>query len=88
MRVSALLETTMTSVERVTEYGKLKPEAALAMEQDESGGEPSGESGVVLEFKDVSMKYAEEERMVLKGLTFKIKEKEKVVKTVRVVWNQ
>ncbi len=64
----------MTSVERVLEYGKLKSEAALRRPREtENQKLPKNRSSkVVLEFRDVSMRYADEDQLVLKNLNFKI----------------
>ncbi len=65
----------MTSVERVMEYGKMRPEAPLNASGDE---QLRMDEKVPLEFKDVSLRYAEGEPRVLQGLTLKIQQGEKV----------
>ena len=80
MRQSAEMENLMTSVERVLEYGRIQSEADLVV-QDHAEREKvkdwPGEDSV-LEFRDVWLRYAEEDKYVLKGLDFKTKPKEKV----------
>jgi hypothetical protein len=73
VRQSAELENQMISVERVTELTK------LAQEKDGGGPPPKGwpSSGRV-EFKDVTMRYSEDGQLVLKGLSFSIKDAEKI----------
>ncbi len=68
----------MVSVERVLEYGNLESEAPLQTRKKviwEAAGRDSG-----LEFKDVSLRYVEEDSYALKTVSFEIKEKEKVPK--------
>ncbi len=75
VRQSAIVETSMTSVERVLEYGELKPEAALTSPEDDKlllNGK------VVFQFRDVSLSYSEDEPNVLKRLSFNIIQGEKV----------
>ncbi len=77
MRQSAIVETSMTSVERVMEYGKLESEAPMDCEGDD---ELLWDEEVAIEFKDVSLKYAEGEPEIVKRVGFKIRQGEKVSK--------
>jgi ATP-binding cassette subfamily C (CFTR/MRP) protein 4 len=76
VRQSAEVENLMTSVERVMEYSRLEPEAAPT-KPDKRPLADWPESGQ-LEFTDVALRYAEEEKDVLRGLTFKTEPREKV----------
>ena len=73
MRSTIEAEYVMTSVERIVEYGSLRPEADFHSVKD---------SVITLAgsitFKNVWLRYAEEEPYVLKDLSFSIEEKEKV----------
>lgn len=65
----------MTSTERVIEYTKLKPEAAM---ESERKPDPEWPQAGEIEFVDVSLRYTEDSPVVLKGITMKISAKEKV----------
>ena len=69
------VENCMTSVERIVEYGALKPEAYL----DNTDGQLVHELGGKLELEHVWLRYAEEEKYVLKDISFTIYTKEKVI---------
>lgn len=71
MRQLAELENQMTSVERIVEYAKLPAEPA--MDSDEKNAPPKDwpQSGSI-EFKSLSLRYAENSHRVLKNLTFRI----------------
>ncbi len=75
VRKSAIIETSMTSVERVMEYGKLTLEAPTECSSADKG--LSCEK-VPLEFKNVSFRYAKDEPTILKNVSFKICQGEKV----------
>lgn len=66
----------MTSVERVSEYCELEPEAPLEIE-GKKPAEAWPESGVV-EAKNLSLRYDQETPFVLRDLTFTIRAQEKV----------
>ena len=73
MRNTIDVENLMTSVERILEYGSLKPEAdfhGLNSPVDSLAGSIS--------FKNVWLRYAEDHVYILKDLSFHIEEKEKV----------
>ena len=74
MRQSAEAENLMTSVERIVEYGTLKPEAYLEDACPQSNNKLNGP----LKFEHVWLRYAEDEEYVLKDISFTIDEKEKV----------
>ena len=74
MRQSVLVENMMTSVERIIEYGTLKPEAYLEDACSQCHDKLEGQ----LRFEHVWLRYAEDEKYVLKDITFTIHEKEKV----------
>ena len=69
------VENCMTSVQRILEYGALKPEAYL----DNADGKLIHELGGKLEFEHVWLRYAEDEKYVLKDISFTINTKEKVI---------
>ena len=74
MKQSTLVENLMTSVERIVEYGTLKPEAYLEDACPQSNNKLNGP----LKFEHVWLRYAEDEEYVLKDISFTIDEKEKV----------
>ncbi|PIK47382.1 putative multidrug resistance-associated protein 4 isoform X3 [Apostichopus japonicus] len=74
VRQSAEVENLMTSTERVLEYTKLEPEAAI---ESEKKPDPDWPKEGAVEFDDVSLKYAENAPIVLKGITMKILPREK-----------
>ena len=69
------VENCMTSVERIVEYGALKPEAYL----DNTDGQMVHELGGKLELEHVWLRYAEDEKYVLKDISFTIDSKEKAI---------
>ena len=73
MRQSAEAENLMTAVERVMEYGELKSEADLKSDKEPN---PFGEGKV--EFHSVSLRYDEDSKLILKNISFKTEEHEKV----------
>ena len=75
MRQTAEVENLMTSVERILEYGAIKSEAALEMKDGTREDWPSNGK---IEFRDVFLSYGDNEEMVLKGLNFCTKSREKV----------
>ncbi|XP_055326333.1 ATP-binding cassette sub-family C member 4-like [Sitodiplosis mosellana] len=77
MRVSAELENQMTSVERVVEYAELPSEPPL--ESNEKNAPPKDWPYYGnIEFKSLSMRYAEKGARTLRNLNFRINAKEKV----------
>ena len=74
MKQSILVENCMTSVERIVEYGTLKPEAYI----EDSCGQSDNNLRGPLKFEHVWLSYAEDEDYVLKDISFTIYEKEKV----------
>lgn len=77
MRQNAELENQMTSVERIAEYAELPPEPPL--ESDEKNAPPKDwpQYGNI-EFKSLSLRYAENTGRILRNLTFHINSKVKV----------
>ena len=73
MRCTIDAENLMTSTERIVEYGSLQPEADL----HGLDGPVDTLAGNIC-FKNVWLRYAEDEVYVLKNLSFNIQEKEKV----------
>lgn len=64
----------MTSVERIAEYAELPPEPAL--ESDESNAPPNDWPYYGnIEFKSLSLRYAENGGRILRNLTFHINAK-------------
>merc|ERR1719347_2552562 len=76
VRQSAEVENLMTSVERVMEYSQLDEEDDLSKADNKPPSDWPKEG--VIEFKDVYLRYAKEEKDVLKGLNFKTKNNEKI----------
>ncbi|XP_031635556.1 multidrug resistance-associated protein 4-like [Contarinia nasturtii] len=77
MRQNAELENQMTSVERIAEYAELPPEPPL--ESDEQNAPPKDWPYYGnIEFKSLSLRYAENSGRILRNLTFRINAKEKV----------
>src|SRR5690625_1735340 len=75
VRLSAELETQMTSVERIDEYSKLAPEASFKSEYKFPKDWPySGK----IRFDHVTLTYENSSEPVLKDLSFEIKGGEKV----------
>lgn len=71
---SAELENQMTSVERVIEYAELPSEPSL--ESDEKHAPPKNwPSDGNIEFKSLSLRYAENSARVLRDMTFHINAK-------------
>ncbi|CAL4094228.1 unnamed protein product, partial [Meganyctiphanes norvegica] len=77
VRQSAEVENQMTSVERVLEYSKLEPEAALESNKDNKPKPSWPDQGGIV-FKDVTLQYDENDPPVLKNLNFIIGAGEKV----------
>ncbi|XP_069987945.1 ATP-binding cassette sub-family C member 4 isoform X1 [Penaeus vannamei] len=77
VRQSAEVENQMTSVERVLEYAKLEPEAALETDEDKTPKAGWPEKGEI-RFEDVSLQYNPNDAPVLKNLNFCIKANEKI----------
>lgn len=75
MRQWSELENQMTSVERILEYTKLEKEPERKPNENLPIDWPS--QGAI-EFKDVKLKYNDNEPLVLKGLKFNVHPKEKI----------
>lgn len=74
MRQSAELENQMTSVERIVEYAELPSEPPL--ESDEKNAPPKDWPYYGnIEFKSLSLRYAENGARTLRNLTFRINSK-------------
>ena len=73
MRNTIDVENLMTSIERIVEYGNLKPEADL-----HTLSEPVDKLVGSITFQNVWLRYADNQDYVLKDLSFKIEEQEKV----------
>ena len=73
MRNTIDVENLMTSIERIVEYGNLKPEADL-----HTLSEPVDKLVGSITFKNVWLRYADNQDYVLKDLSFKIEKQEKV----------
>ncbi|TRY79142.1 hypothetical protein TCAL_05895 [Tigriopus californicus] len=79
MRQTAEMENLMTSTERVLEYGKIQSEAELKTEHPPPGYyEESWPATGVVQCIDVCLQYGEGEKMVLKGVDFQTKPREKI----------
>ena len=81
MRQSAETENLMTSVERVMEYGQLKSEADLTKTESPSEKNHADDkhfSEGVVEFDNVSLKYDEDCKLILKNITFKTEANDKI----------
>lgn len=78
MRQTAELENNMTSVERVTEYINLKPEADSTIIAEKSPDLQQWAKKGEIEFNDLSLKYSESSEPTLKSLNLKIKSGEKI----------
>ncbi len=72
MRESAVMETKLVCVQRLLEYGQLKTEGNL----EDQWGDQSLDGSI--EFRDVRLRYAEEEEPVLKRINVSIRSGEKV----------
>lgn len=68
----------MTSVERVIEYSRLPPEAALESDKDKKPPKNWPSKGYI-QYKNVSLTYNKNEPPVLKNLNFEIYPEEKVI---------
>jgi len=68
------LETEMTSSERCYEYAEIIQEAPAITEKDCEDWPTNG----IIEFQNYSVRYRPETPLILKDLTFKIKDKEKI----------
>ena len=73
MRNTVDVENIMTSVERIVEFGSLEPEADL-----HTLSETIDKLEGSITFKNVWLRYANNQDYVLKDLSFKIEEQEKV----------
>ena len=73
MKLTIEAEYTMTSVERIVEYGTLSPEEEFHGLEDSVNSFAGS-----ISFRNVWLRYAEKEPYVLKDLSFSIQEKEKV----------
>ena len=81
MRQSAETENLMTSVERVMEYGQIKSEAELTKRESSSEKNSDNDkhfSEGVVEFDNVSLKYDEDCKLILKNITFKTETNDKI----------
>ena len=80
MRQSAETENLMTSVERVMEYGQIKSEADLTKTESpsEKNSDDKHFSEGVVEFDNVSLKYDEDCKLILKNITFKTEANDKI----------
>lgn len=78
VRIFSDLESRMTSVERLNYYASLPSEEKLTNEEqalsEADSNSNSKRQGAELEFKNVSVRYAEHLPMVLKNVSFKINE--------------
>ena len=74
LRQTAELENQMTSVERVLEYSKLKPEQDVTEPATENIPDSWPQQGGVV-FQNVSLQYSPKAEPVLKDLSFEIKPK-------------
>ena len=72
------METYLTSVSRLDQYSKLKAEAALESAPDKKPSADWPRIGCSIEFRNVSMKYFEDEPPVLRNLNFKVSGSEKI----------
>ena len=77
VRQSAELESNMTSVERITEYSRIEPEAELESKQDKKPPASWPLNGEII-FKEVSLQYKDMPKPVLKKLNCFINGGEKV----------
>ena len=77
MENTIFVENSMTSVERIVEYGTLKAEANLDTARDQAEVNATLEGP--LQFDRVWLKYAANEKYVLKDISFTVKENEKVI---------
>ena len=73
MRQSAEAENLMTSVERVMEYGELDSEAELTSPEE---AKPFCDG--IIQYDNVSLKYAENSKPVLKNISFETTSCEKI----------
>lgn len=76
VRQSGEVENLMTSVERVMEYSQLEEEAKAV--QEDNRPPPSWPNQGVIHFQDVCLRYDKEEKLVLNGVNFKTKAREKI----------
>lgn len=68
----------MTSVERVIEYAELPPEPALETDTKLVALPKTWPSAGALQFKDLYLRYVEQNEPVLRGLNFAINSEEKI----------
>jgi len=71
---SCWLETSMVSAERCYEYADILQESPSNLETDQVDWPTNG----IIEFQNYSVRYRPETPLVLKDLTFRIKDKEKI----------
>lgn len=71
IRQSAELESQMTSIERIFEYAELPSEPSLDSTEMNTPPQDWPQHGRI-EFKSLSLKYAEKSARILHGLTFQI----------------
>mmetsp|Transcript_3038 Transcript_3038/g.8791 ORF Transcript_3038/g.8791 Transcript_3038/m.8791 type:complete len:1373 (-) Transcript_3038:1207-5325(-) len=74
VRQSAEVVNLMVSVERVSEYGDLPPEAALTCPEDDPGWPRQGS----IEVKDLSVRYRSKLPLSLKNVSFKIESGQRI----------
>ncbi|CAG2166187.1 unnamed protein product, partial [Oppiella nova] len=77
IKCSADLESHMTAVERIVEYSRITPEAALESTADRKPPPDWPQNGEIV-LKDMSLRYNESANKVLKGVTVCLKGGEKV----------
>ncbi|KAG1677888.1 Multidrug resistance-associated protein 4 [Nymphon striatum] len=77
IRLTSDLESSMVSVERVAEYGRLETETSEEYFEKFKMSNTWPRSGEI-EIQNVSLKYSEEDNYVLKNINFKIKNSEKI----------
>uniref|UniRef100_W8B7T4 Putative multidrug resistance-associated protein lethal(2)03659 n=1 Tax=Ceratitis capitata TaxID=7213 RepID=W8B7T4_CERCA len=78
MRQTAEMENNMTSVERVIEYAELPPEPALETDTKLVALPKTWPSAGALQFKDLYLRYVEQNEPVLRGVNFAINSEEKI----------
>ena len=83
MQNTIFVENFMTSVERIVEYGSLKSEANIDNAHGQAAVNLSYDLSGPLQFDRVWLKYADDEKYVLKNISFTVKENEKVTVVVK-----
>ena len=86
LRESSQMETLMTSVERVMEYGEIKTEQEfeccstfpVTYSTISSSNDCKDLESGIIEFRNVFLRYADEQRFVLKNLSFKTGKRQKI----------